>query len=309
MQHYQETVALGSKTGLSIVSTAPKVKIEALYHTLWREIFLFERRFSRFLPASELSIFNRNAGTKQVISPEFQAVLVAARDISQETAGLYNPFILPALQSAGYVNSRVPGHETNPVDDHSGKTVVPVKNLEIGDGWARIPFATAVDLGGCGKGYLADLLRERLPDIISGYWLSFGGDIAVGGRNEQNQPWTVLIQSAADPAKNIASLKPDGTSGVATSGINIHTGIKAGEVWHHIIDPRTLRPAKTDILLATVSDKSALRADVLASCAVILGGGQAMEFLKQHQADAAVLQFGSRLEHFGDGIIIGNAHV
>lgn len=309
-QYYQECIALGSKTGLSLVSQAPATQIDSLFRKLWKVIFLFERRFSRFLPNSELSMFNRNAGTKQAISPEFHAVLAAAQEMAQKTGGLYNPFILPALQKAGYSHSRVPGHEQDAVDDHSGKSVTGIDKLEIGDDWARIPYGTALDLGGCGKGYLADLLRDNFPDAVTGYWLSLGGDIAVGGADEHEQPWAVSIESAYDPSTSIATITSSQLSAVATSGTTVHSGKTAGKRWHHIIDPRTCQPAETDILLATVYDSSALRADVLASCAVILGGQKGLQFLKEKQVQAAVLQLRSAIGkkhilHFGSAITLG----
>ncbi|HUY53364.1 MAG TPA: FAD:protein FMN transferase [Candidatus Dormibacteraeota bacterium] len=313
MQYYQECIALGSKTGLSLISNSSPAKIENLYRELWRAVFTFERRFSRFLPDSELSIFNKNAGVGQNISPEFQTILTAAQKIAHETDGLYNPFILPALQAAGYGHSRVPGHEQDAVDDHSNKSVANIDQLEIGDNWAKIPYGTALDLGGCGKGYLADQLRSKLPSTVTGYWLLFGGDIAIGGHNEHNQPWSVTVQSADDPSKNIATLTAADISGIATSGTTVHGGKKAGRSWHHIIDPRTHQPAETDVLLATVCDNSTFRADVLASCAIILGGKQGLQFLKDYGVKAAVLQLQAAngetdVVHFGNGILLGTIH-
>lgn len=313
MQQYQTCIALGSKTGISLVSKAPTAQIDALYQRLWREIFLFERQFSRFLPGSELSVFNRQAGSKQAITPEFRDFLLTARALAHETDGLYNPFILPALQAAGYVRSRVPGREQDPADDHSGKSIAAIEKLEIGDNWARIPYGTALDLGGCGKGYLADKLRNDLPSSITGYWLSFGGDIAAGGLNEDGQPWNIGIQSTADGTENIGTYTVTSACGIATSGVTVHQGSKQGRAWHHLIDPRTLQPAETDVLLATVCDSSTLRADVLASCAVILGSKQGLAFLRRRNVKAAVLQCGASvsqriIKHFGNGIIMGTTH-
>ncbi len=313
MQYYQEAIALGSKTGISLVSRASKAQIEVLYKTLWREIFIFERKFSRFLPGSELSIFNSNAGSKQNITPEFKKLLITAKKLAEDTDGLYNPFILPALQASGYLSSRVPGHEHDAVNDFSKRSYTTIERLEIGNDWAKIPYDTALDLGGCGKGYLADQLRSLLTKKITGYWLSFGGDIAVGGLDEQGRKWTIGIQSAVDQNKNRASLSIDSASGVATSGVTVHQGKKNGKEWHHLIDPKTSQPAITDVLLATVYADTSLMADVLASCAVILGSRKAMPFLKKHGAKAAFLQCRSASQqpsniYFGNAIIMGNSN-
>ncbi len=289
-QFYQECVALGSKTGLSLVSSAPQEEIKELFKELWKSIFLFERQFSRFLPGSELSVFNRNAGTKQFITEEFRSILVTAYELATETEGLYNPFILPALQKSGYKHSRVPGYEHDEIDDHSNKSVVSIDRLEIGDDWARIPYGTAIDLGGCGKGYLADKVKSSLPETITGYWLSLGGDIAVGGHDDHDLPWNIQIQSADAQEKNIGTISTMNDCGIATSGTLVHKGKRAGKAWHHLIDPRTCQPAETDIRLATVCDKSSVRADVLASCVVILGSKLGLSFLKKLGIKDAVLQ-------------------
>ena len=303
MQYYQEQVALGSIIHLNLVSDASSTKINALYQQLWQTIFRFERSFSRFLVSSELSTFNRNAGIKQAVSVEFKNLLLAAKGLSLSTDGLYNPFILPVLQLSGYTHSMVKGCENDTQDDHSLKNVVDIKFLEIGDNWANIPYRTALDMGGCGKGYLADMLATSMLEDVQGYWLSLGGDIVYGGTNDQGLAWKIDIQKADKQhlISNIGWIETVSNQdrAVATSGIIARRGLKQGTNWHHIIDPRTLKPAKTDILLATINAKSALRADVLATCAVILGTGAAPSFLKQQGISNFLLQaYSKKKGHF-----------
>ena len=308
MQYYQECIALGSKTGLSLVSDEKPSKINELFGSIWKEVFLFERRFSRFIPDSELSMFNRNAGTKQYISLEFRDILLAAFNKAEQTEGLFNPFVLPSLQTAGYKNSRVPGHEFDEIDDHSDKSVAAINQIEIGNNWAKIPYNTAIDLGGCGKGYLGEKLRNKIPDYIQGYWMSLGGDIALDGKDKYGQPWSVTVQNADDPTKDIASIDSSKINAVATSGTNVHRGRHSNKSWHHIIDPKSKLPAKTDVMLATVCANSLFNADILASCAVILGSKNAIKFLKNQGARAGILQYRStkgsiQLLSFGNQLI------
>jgi thiamine biosynthesis lipoprotein len=59
--------------------------------------------------------------------------------------------------------------------------------------------------------------------------------------------------------------------GVATSGIRVrHWRTTDGEV-HHIIDPRTGRPARTPWATATVAAASCLDANAASTAAVVLG--------------------------------------
>ena len=239
-----------------------------------------------------MSIFNRQAGTWQTITPEFYDLLYTAKRLAADTDQLFNPFILPALQTAGYTKSFLPGHESDPHDDFSGRSVVPVSQLQLEGQQACIPYGTALDLGGLGKGYLLESLTGRLGDGLSGYWVSLGGDILCAGLTAKQQPWQVRVQSAASADQDIGVITmPIQPSAVATSGTTLRQGRTAtGKPWHHIIDPRTLKPAETDISLASVCHSSATYADVLASCAVIVGSRRAPGLMQSFGIQQLIVQ-------------------
>ncbi len=295
LTYYQSRVALGSMADLAIVSDAADATLDELFRQLWLALLKFERRCSRFLPDSELSQFNRSAGLKQPISPEFRAALVAAAKMAETSGGLYNPFILPALQRAGYVHSMVSGHTDDPVDDFSERSIPQASELEVGDTWARIPYGTALDLGGCGKGFAGDMLAdiaEASPEV-QGFWFSLGGDVVVGGLSETGEYWTIDIEDLREGHSGMAGrVHAPGTArfAVATSSITQRKGVHKGKPWHHIIDPRTNRPAEASIATASICGRRLLEADVFASCAIILPVQEALDFAQSKGAEGALLQ-------------------
>ncbi len=289
---FQTKLALGSDATFVLVGESADM-LDMLLAKLWRATFEFEQRFSRFLPDSELSAFNRSAGIKQAVSPEFRDILRTTQQLAIMTDGLYNPFILPALQRAGYTTSFVKEYASDVHDDHSSRQVVAASNVEVGDTWACIPYGTALDLGGCGKGYLGDQLAELLRDEpLNGYWLSLGGDISAAGCDEHGQPWTVAIQDAGDTTTESAYVVQGTVEpfAVATSSTLVRQGTHNGKRWHHIIDPATGQPADSDVRMATVHAATALQADVLASCAIILSSNRALAYLGQRHVIGALLQ-------------------
>jgi len=289
----QTKLALGGDTTLAIITDLLDLDAEDLFRKLWQQVFMFEKRFSRFLPASQISSFNSLTGLKKTISPEFKDLLISAKKISLESDGLFNPFIIPALHRAGYEKSAVTGYEQDTSMNYANRRVVDIDQLVIGDDWAMIPFSTALDIGGCGKGYLADQLGKTLKDEqIQGYWLSLSGDVATMGRDQNGANLTLGIQSAYNPKNTTDWIVncPLGQFATATSGTFRRQGQDIDKNWHHIIDPLTLKPAATDIKLATVCDKSVLRADVFASCAVILGSKKAPSFLEKNGINSALFQ-------------------
>ena len=288
--------ALGGDVTL-VLAIDSRRSTEPVFQHIWQQVFGFERQFSRFLPDSELSQFNRSAGLRQNISEAFAALLAASQAMSRATDGLYNPFILPALQRAGYLHSAIAGYSADESDDFRDRVVVSADHLQLEAGrQATIPYGTALDLGGCGKGYLADAIANELDQAgLSGYWVSLSGDMVTCGFDEQGHPWETGIVSARTPQAESAWYVAGngGRLHIATSG----TFPRPGQTklrGHHLIDPGTGQAATTDIKLATVVATSAIAADVLASSAIIIGSHQAIPYLKVRGALGTVIQTARR---------------
>ena len=185
------------------------------------------------------------------------------------------------------------GYENDKQISYIERRIVETNRLMIGEDWALIPYGSAIDLGGCGKGYLADQIGQILDSYpIVGYWLSMGGDIVTKGVDENGNNIILNIQDA----NNLGGVSewivncPKEYFSVATSGTFKRKHQNIPEGWHHIINPKTQMPAVTDIRLATICADKSVDSDVLASCAIILGSKKAPAFLKKHGAKSALLQ-------------------
>src|ERR1044071_7657539 len=64
-----------------------------------------EQRFSRFLPASELSDLNRSAGEWVRISDDLMDMLRLSMKYYMETNGIFDPSVLSNLKQIGYDRS------------------------------------------------------------------------------------------------------------------------------------------------------------------------------------------------------------
>ncbi len=303
-QYHQTITALGGDVTLVVTSEHPFSEQD--FSNIWRKVYEFERRFSRFLPESELSQFNRKAGLDVPISPEFATLLQASLQLSQQTDGLYNPFVLPAVQRAGYLRSAVAEYSDDTVPDYRARSVTDVASLHLRGDIATIPYGTAIDIGGCGKGYLADMIAADLRALaLPGFWLSLSGDMVTYGVDASNQPWQTSVQAANLRRDVEQAISAAGNLiGIATSGTLRRPGQKLKSGKHHIIDPRTAQSADTDILLVTVVAEKAVEADVLASCAVILGSRDAPAFLRKAGVLASVIQTYDGIVFDGDDYIV-----
>lgn len=295
----QSCDTLGSTVELWVAAD-DQAHAERWFIELWDMVHVFNNRFSRFIDTSELSILNRQAGTRVPISIAFKQVLERTKFFSALTDGLFNPFVLPNLHRAGYTTSMtVNTHHSSRYDD---RIMAKYTELEIGEDWVRIPQDTAIDLGGIGKGYLADELAAHLVQHTNDYCLSLGGDIHISGKRPEGS-WVVDIETLPSTQHVSASYMNAKTPyGIATSGT---TRSKAHKAQAHIIDPRTGTPVESDYSTATVAAADTTTADVLASCMLISGTEFAEDMIAKGYARAVLLQEKSgSIKTLGEGFLI-----
>ncbi len=282
--------ALGSKVECSVRTNLAAAQL--LAHDVHARVAEFESRFSRFLLTSELTRLNQNNGQPFAASKAFVDVLIAARTMSARTGGIVNPLVGSALIDAGYDVSFEKLAAENPVVAANEPRPAPgFGSIELDErtGMVTLPPGRLLDLGGIGKGYLADQLALLIQDVTQDFWLSLGGDMVGSGTDDDGEPWNVAVQDPRNLERNLGALRVTGTWAVATSGVTKRRGSRAGKPWHHLIDPRTGEPADTDVIGATVTAPSALEADAFAKTAVILGQQAGLDWLHHQPHCFAIL--------------------
>lgn len=255
----------------------------------------WEQALSRFRPDSELSQLNRSAGKPFTASPVLWSVYQAALEAKRRSAGLVTPTLLDALKQAGYVQSFEPSFAGAARPDES---IVPFDltalslpvNLRKNTGTKRAILLSEgmhLDFGGIAKGWAAQQATHRLKKAGAAL-VDAGGDISISGPCAGGLPWAVGVENPFMPGTDLAILHL-GHCGVATSGRDYRRWQQNGKWMHHIIDPRTGRPAETDVLTATVIAADVLQAETAAKTAFILGSQAGIEWLQARPAMAGML--------------------
>ena len=119
-------------------------------------------------------------------------------DAREETGGLFDPAVLPALVAAGYDRSF---EELEPRAARAafGWRAGAAVEVDHTRARARIEPGAAVDLGGIGKGFSADrAVRAMIAawPSMPGCVVDLGGDIAVWGKPPDRGTWRIAV---ADP--------------------------------------------------------------------------------------------------------------
>ena len=263
--------ALGSTCELLSVESGP-----AALERCEQRIRDAEARFTRFLRDSELAGLNASDGRYLPVSPEMFAMLEAALWAFEESEGLVNAAVLPALAAAGYDRPFRQGLTEPSVLYPMQLPALPeVLLLDHSTRSAALAPGAALDLGGIAKGALADLLIDELGENAV---CNLGGDLRVRGTGPEGDGWHIRLCDGT-----LVALR-DGA--VCTSGISKR---RWGHSMHHLIDPRTGMPAKTDLAEVSVVTDSALRGEVHAKSAVLLGAAIGIAFLDARGVAYAVV--------------------
>lgn len=263
-----------------------------------------ERRFSRFIPQSELCHLNNSAGTWTPVSPEMMEILMLACRYYEETHGLFDPSILPELAPAGYDKSMdqivgaAGGGASSGVlpTEPAGRGVSQGRDrraafseveLEATGLRARLPAGMAVDLGGIAKGWIVQQAAMLLSSFSTPCAVSAGGDMYFVGVPDDGSRWQVELEDPRDPRRTLAWLRT-GPGAVVTSSVTKRAWSKNSVFNHHIIDPRTGKSAKTDWLSATVIARDAVAAEAYAKALLIGGRDEAIRLQQQSEELAFV---------------------
>ena len=280
------------RRALSAAAAArPFARVERLFVAV-------EQALSRFDAQSELSRLNARPGEWVRVSPLLWEVLESALAMAQETGGRFDPTLLGALEAAGYGRTfgeiAAAGAVGPSSDSHRGRF------REIGRRAAPrevfLPRGVRLDLGGIAKGWTAQRAVQRLrpwgPILVDA-----GGDLVAGDAPPGWPGWPVAIAAPSDGARPNA---PDlaqlwlRNAALATSGVDFRRWQVNGATRHHIIDPRTGRPAATDLLAVTVLDQSAVRAEAWATATIVAGRERGAAALSRGQMAALFVHHDGR---------------
>ena len=247
---------------------------EEIVRTLFAE---WEETLSRFLPESEPSQLNRQAGTNFLASELLFTVMSSALAAAQATEGLYDPTLLNQLVQLGYdrtfeeLPAELPAAERPTFPGGRWRDIHVNRALRL----VTLPPGVSVDFGGIAKGMTVDAALEQLRlEGIYPALVNAGGDLAVLGVPPLEKQWPIEVQG-----KSRSWVIPLHHGAFATSGVARRHWLQGTHMRHHLIDPRTGLPAQSGLWSVTVVAARCEQAEVAAKVAFLLGVERGSEFL------------------------------
>jgi thiamine biosynthesis lipoprotein ApbE len=271
---WAEWKAIGTTARIVVTDQS---KLESARTMLTDDLAALDLACSRFRPDSELMALDACAGAPVTVSALLAGAVRAALRAAALTDGDVDPTVGRAMEAIGYDRdfASVPaqGAPVRITLSH----VPQWRQIELDDArkLLTVPAGVRIDLGASAKAWAADRSAEGIARVLGcGVLVSLGGDIAVAGQVPDGG-WSIRVQDVtADPAEAAqgpSSVIAISSGGLATSSTSARRWQRGGDMMHHILDPRTGRPADSDWRTVSVAAGCALDANIATTASIIRG--------------------------------------
>jgi thiamine biosynthesis lipoprotein len=257
-------------TTARLVVTEPAV-LAAARAVMTERLGAVGRAASRFDPGSEVSRLARATDVDaRSISPVLADLLATALAAARSTDGAVDPTLGAVLAGLGYDRDLA---EVSAATVAARRPVAAERatwlDVRLEGRRLTMPRGVLLDLGATAKARTADLCATEIALRFGcGVLVSLGGDLRTAG-DVPPGGWQVLVQDGAGEPASALALHGEGA--VATSS-TLHRvwGPDAGRC-HHIVDPRTGRPAPAVWRTVSVVAATCVLANTFSTAAVVQG--------------------------------------
>lgn len=295
---------MGSRFDITIVAN-DTLRANAYIDTLVAEVSRIENLISDWMPHTQISEVNRNAGIKPVMVDKevfelteralyFSKITNGAFDISFAAMDRIWKFdgSMSEMPSRKAIRKSVEkiGYKNIILDKANSTIFLKKEGMKIG-------------FGALGEGYAADRCRQMMIDkgvkagIVNG-----SGDMNTWGKHPSGESWKIGVTDPNDDEEFLAILSLDNEAAV-TSGNYEKYVVFNGKRYSHIINPKTGYPA-SGLSSVTVLGPSAEFANGLSTSVMVLGKRRGLRLIGSFPQYRGIL-----VNDKGKAITTDNFHV
>ena len=232
-------------------------------------------------------VWHINASGSAVVDPTTAQLVQDSQYLSQQTGGAFDITVAP-LVDLWAINT---DHPYVPATEEIEALLPLVGSTRIvvdGD-TVSLASGASIDLGGIGKGYASDMVKEIFENSgIKSGTVSLGGNVYVCGTKPDGSPWNVAIQ---DPKGDgyAAQVNLSDAFVVTSGGYQRYFTAPDGQVYQHILDPKTGYPAESDLLSVSIIGTCGEIADAYSTALYVMGETGAIDFWRSHNVFDMIL--------------------
>lgn len=256
------------------------------------EILRLEQLLTVWREDSEVSRINAAAGGEPVkVSAELIAILRGARAIHDASEGVFDVSFYGLKGLWRFDHQEAASIVPSDAEIAARLPLVDGSKIEIDEAKGTVRLAKKgmlINLGGIAKGYAVDravavLEAKGFKDVV----VRAGGDLRVRGRKGQEK-WKVGIRDPRGADGEFFARAALEDAAFSTAGDYERAFLKDGVRYHHILDPRTGKPAVA-CRSVTILAPDALVADELDDAVFILGVEKGLALVAKYPGAGAVI--------------------
>ncbi len=230
---------------------------------------------------SEISQLNsRGVGS---LSADSQAIVKEALRLYGSTDGAFDITVYPLMRLWGFAD----GNHRVPTEQERRETLklIGADQMRLENGQCSLGPGQMIDLGGIAKGYASDRLMEIFrQNGVTSAMVSLGGNVQTLNTKPDGSAYRIAIRNPKSAQEYVGVLSV-ANQAVVTSGGYERYFEEDGRRYHHILDPKTGRPAESGLASVTIVSPSGILSDGLSTALFIMGLEQAADYWRSSGED------------------------
>ncbi|MCE7042478.1 FAD:protein FMN transferase [Dyadobacter sp. CY312] len=276
------TMLMGSKFDITVVANDSAEAVQSI-DLVVAEISRIENLISEWIPGTQVSEINRNAGIQPVkVNKEVFELTQRAIKLSEMTGGAFDISFaamdkiwkfdgsmteMPTPEAVKKSVEKV-GYQNIVLDSTNSTVFLRLEGMKIG-------------FGSIGKGYAADKGRSLMLERgIKAGIVNASGDMTTWGTQPDGSDWNIGITNPGKPNQLLGTIQLQ-HGALTTSGSYENYVTFNGKRYSHIINPATGYPA-TGLSSVTVFGPSAEMANGFSTSLMVLGKEAGLELIRKH---------------------------
>ena len=267
-----------------------------------QEIYRLEELLSTGSETSEVTMLNKSKQGE--VSEDYAYLLGYSGQLWESTEGAFDITIYPIMKAWGFAGKkyRVPAQEEIDLLLH----YVDFSQITLDEESGRVvlPQQVEVDFGGIAKGYTSARVAQIMKEYgVESAIMNLGGNVQVVGTKTDGSLWKVAIKSPVETQDYLGVISVEDKA-IITSGGYERYFEENGKTYHHIIDPKTGKPAENGLVSVTIVCADGTLADGLSTSLFVMGKEEAIAYWRAHQeAFEAVLYDEEGMLYITEGLV------
>ncbi|MCL1096026.1 FAD:protein FMN transferase [Shewanella kaireitica] len=267
--------------------------------------------FSTYPHVTNVKTINNSPAEKHLISPELTAMIQKSIEWYEKSDGYFNIALSPVIDLWRGYRAQCKG-EAKRLQQCKTPTATELKyagklininniNLDIQKNTIQMKSGMSIDLGGIAKGWMAEKVYRQLKrDGVKNFMINAGGNIRHYGMHPQGREFTTAIENpickkynnSLSHCQRLSEQYHEIITGkdlaLVSSGNYLRYYRANGKEYHHLINPKTLKPKSTGVSTTVIMNNNQVYADIISTMLFLMPYQQSLDYVNSNPDIEAV---------------------